>query len=101
MHARISPGRFGMQGRLLRQDEEQPLGTNKRYAARVDVQMGARANESVMRDGTPDTLTDRELMLDVEPVTRTPRPVPVLAWVRCQGVGMRVEARVVDQGCRD
>ncbi|MDQ1569484.1 MAG: hypothetical protein QOF79_158, partial [Actinomycetota bacterium] len=36
-----------------------------------------------------------ELDLGVHPLTRTPVPVPVLAWVRYDAIPLKVEARAV------
>jgi len=71
------------------------VGTSKRYADAIDVRMGDKADQVVMRDLEPETLTPRELALDVQPLTRTPKPMPVFAWVRYDGIPIRVSARVV------
>jgi hypothetical protein len=71
------------------------VGTSKRYADSIDARMGEKADQSVMRDGRPETLTAKELELTTEPVTRTPRPVPVSAWVRYGSIGIRVTGRAV------
>jgi hypothetical protein len=80
---------------MLRHNEEQPVGTSKRYAARIDARMSEKIDQVVMRDSTPETLTELELQLSVEPLTRTPNPMPVYAWVRYGATGMRVKARAV------
>jgi hypothetical protein len=41
--------------------------------------------------GTPETLTNQEVELDVQPLTQTPIPVPARAWVRYTGVEMRLD----------
>lgn len=71
------------------------MGTSKRYAAHIDARMGEKIDQAVMRDRQPETLTDLELELNVEPLTRTPKPMPVFAWVRYGSSGMRVKARAV------
>ena len=57
--------------------------------------MGVQAGQSAMREGTPESLTAAELELTTEPITRTPRPMPVTAWVRYEGIGIRVQGRDV------
>jgi hypothetical protein len=71
------------------------VGTSKRYADSIDAKMGAQADLSVMRSGEPESLTARELELKTEPVTRTPRPMNVTAWVRYGKVGIHVRGRAV------
>ena len=71
------------------------MGSSKRYAEQIDARMSERADQTVMRDGTPDSLTASELELKTEPLTRTPQPLPVLAWVRYGGIGLKVKARAV------
>jgi hypothetical protein len=57
--------------------------------------MGVQADQSIMRGGEPESLTAKELELAIEPVTRTPRPMPVTAWVRYGKIGIRVNGRAV------
>ncbi|WP_262406254.1 hypothetical protein [Protaetiibacter sp. SSC-01] len=57
--------------------------------------MDARVAEVVARGHEPDTLTAEELDLTHEPLTRTPIPRPVRAWVRYGGVPLRVDAELV------
>jgi hypothetical protein len=76
-------------------NEEQPVGTSKRYAEHYDRMMNDRILEAAMRDQKPTTLTPPELQLDVLPLTRTPLPEPVRAWVRYGETAIRVEARAV------
>jgi hypothetical protein len=70
------------------------LGTNKRYADSIDRRMGARVNETIMRGAEPESLTTAELALDSEPLTRTPVPRPVKAWVRYGNIPIQVDAVV-------
>ena len=56
--------------------------------------MSVRVDEMTMR-GIPQTLTDRELELDVQPLTKTPVPVPARAWVRYGGVAIKLEVEIV------
>ena len=72
-----------------------PVGTNKRYADAVDRRMDSRVVEKVMRSGAPLSLTDDELQLDVYPLTRTPQPEPVTAWVRYPAAPIQVEGVAV------
>ena len=71
------------------------MSSSKRYAAQIDERMADRADQTVMRDGTPESLTSRELELKTEPLTRTPEPLPVYAWVRYGAIGIRVKGRAV------
>jgi hypothetical protein len=71
------------------------VGTSKRYAAQIDARMSEKIDLVVMRDGVPETLTDLELELATEPLTRAPQPVPVFAWVRYGSTGVRVRGRAV------
>jgi hypothetical protein len=71
------------------------VGTSKRYADSIDRRMGAQADLSIMRTGEPESLTATELELTTKPVTRTPQPMPVTAWVRYRRIGIRVNGRVV------
>ena len=71
------------------------MGTNKRYADAVDRRMDSRVVEKVMRSGAPLSLTDDELQLDVYPLTRTPQPEPVTAWVRYPAAPIQVEGLAV------
>ena len=57
--------------------------------------MGLHADHSVMRDSKPESLTSKELELATEPVTRTPVPTPVTAWVRYGKIGIKIEGRMV------
>jgi hypothetical protein len=57
--------------------------------------MSARVNDSIMRGVDPATLSAAELELSTYPLTRTPVPLPVRAWVRYGAVPLRVEARAV------
>ena len=72
------------------------VGTNRRYAASVDRAIANRIGESVMNGGDkPSSLSPQELELGVYPLTRTPVPVPVRAWVRYGVVPVKVDAAAV------
>ena len=71
------------------------MGTNKRFAAQVDARMDARIADRIMRSGDPLSLSHVELQLDVFPLTRTPVPEAVRAWVRYPFGALQVEALVV------
>lgn len=71
------------------------MGTNRRYAHRVDARMDERILERVSSDGPLQTLTPGELELDRHPLTITPRPEPVRAWVRFGDTPVRVDAEAV------
>lgn len=76
-------------------DQERIIGTNKRYAEHIDARMTERINADVMRDHTPDGLSDNELELNRYPLTRTPKPITARAWVHYDGVPLRVQVEVV------
>lgn len=57
--------------------------------------MNNRILEVLMRDHKPVCLTDDELELHVEPLTRTPVPRPVRAWVRYGDVAVKVDGEAV------
>lgn len=57
--------------------------------------MDSRVAERIMRSGEPLSLTTAELELDVEPLTKTPKPMPVKAWVRYPDAPLLVDATVV------
>jgi hypothetical protein len=71
------------------------VGSSKRYAARIDARMCEKIDQAVMRDQQPESPTDLELERNVEPLTKTSKPMPVFAWVRYGATGMRVKARGV------
>lgn len=72
------------------------MGTNKRYELHYDQLRDHQILESIMRNGgTPETLTDIELELDEQPITRPPIARAVQGWVRYQGVPIKVDAEAV------
>lgn len=71
------------------------MGTNRRYADKIDRQMDERILERIASDGPLQSLTDPELELDRLPMTKDPKPRPVLAWVRFGPTAARVEAVAV------
>lgn len=48
-----------------------------------------------MRSGQPLSLQEIELQLDLLPITKTPKPEAVLAWVRYPSAALQVEALAV------
>lgn len=68
------------------------LGTNRRYAAHYDRLMDDRIAETVAAKGGLQTLTPKELRLDVELLTIDPDPKRVLAWVRFYDTPLLVSA---------
>jgi hypothetical protein len=56
------------------------MGTNKRYAAHYDQLTNDKMLERMMAENSPTSLTNEELELDQQPLTRTPTPQPVTAW---------------------
>jgi len=73
------------------------LGTSRRYAHHYDRRMGEKILERVMAESAPSSLKDEELELDVQPLTKPPRAMPVTAWVRYGGgeTAVRVEGQAV------
>ncbi len=71
------------------------MGTNKRYADRLDRQYEKRTDEIIMRDYQPQNLKTRELQLEVYALTIPPKPVPVRAWVRYGEIPVLVDACAV------
>jgi len=71
------------------------VGTNRRYADRIDEQMNARVVDAVARGRQPETLTPLELQLSEQPMTRPPRAIPVRVWVRYAGIAIEVDAEAV------
>ena len=71
------------------------MGTNKRYADSIDRRMNARITESVTRGHSPVSLTNEELELTTQALTKTPVPKPVRAWVHFGPVAVKVDAEVV------
>lgn len=68
------------------------MGTNRRYADHYDRRMDARILARIVAGGPLQSLTDAELELDKEPLTRDPRPKPVRAWVRFGATPALVDA---------
>ena len=74
---------------------EGAVGTSKRYAESIDRKMDQRILERHMAEHEPLSLTDDELELKTEPLTRAPVPRPVRAWVRYGTLAVKVDAEVV------
>ena len=73
------------------------MGTNKRYSDHFDGLMDARILDRIAATAGPlQSLTDREIGLDREPLTISPQPHPVRAWVRFGSTAVRVDA----EACR-
>ena len=71
------------------------MGTAKRYAHVVDRRMNDSIARRIMESGPPMTLGAEELALDMMPLTRTPRPEQVRAWVRYPDGPLWVDAEAV------
>lgn len=69
------------------------MGTSKRHAAHYDQRMDDKILEGVMAEQKPTSLTPDELELDRHPLTRTPKPESVRAWVRYGNAAVKVDAR--------
>ncbi|MBX3196278.1 MAG: hypothetical protein KF727_14420 [Microbacteriaceae bacterium] len=59
-------------------------------AAHFDALAIARQWAQVMADREPESLKPQELDLEHQPLTKPPRPLPVLVWVRYAAVPVRV-----------
>jgi hypothetical protein len=57
--------------------------------------MDERITATVAADQPLQTLTEKELRLDVYPLTTSPQPLEVLAWVRFGPHALQVRARAV------
>jgi hypothetical protein len=71
------------------------VGTNVRYAAQIDAKRDEKINEIVMRDHQPQSLTPNELELDLLPLTRTPKPIPAIAWVHYDKMALKIPVHIV------
>ncbi|MDF1477766.1 hypothetical protein PYV02_01560 [Leifsonia sp. H3M29-4] len=71
------------------------MGTNKRYARQIDARMDAKILRMAAEGKKPDTLLAEELQLDRLPLTRTPVPKRVRAWVRYGSTPFEVDAEMV------
>jgi hypothetical protein len=71
------------------------VGTSRRYAEQVDRRGEERHVQRLAGKAPLQTLTKRELELDILPVTTNPRPEKVRAWVRFGDEPCRVSAEVV------
>lgn len=77
--------------------EEAVVGSNRRYSDHYDGLMDARILDRIAATAGPlQSLTDAELELDREPLTISPQPHPVRAWVRFGSTAIRVDA----EACR-
>jgi len=73
--------------------EPAKMGTNRRYADRVDRMMDARILQRTAEGGKLQTLSKQELQLASTPCTTDPDPKPVTAWVRFGGSRFRFPLR--------
>ncbi len=71
------------------------MTTNRRYAESTDRRMDQRILDTLMRDHAPESLTDLELELATEPLTRAPHARPVKVWVRYGPTPVLVDAEAV------
>lgn len=71
------------------------MGTNRRYADAVDRRMDDRILERTAAGGPLQSLTPQELELDRLPLTITPTPERVRAWVHFGEVAVRVDAEAL------
>ena len=71
------------------------MGTNKRYADRIDREQAAKTDQIIVRDSTPSSLSREELELDRQPLTRTPVPISARAWVHYGVHALRLEVEIV------
>ncbi|MDL9978610.1 hypothetical protein [Microbacterium candidum] len=68
------------------------MGTNRRYEADYDRLGEERTLAGYLAKGGLQTLKERELDLEKEPVTTDPDPKPVRAWVRFYDYRMNIPA---------
>jgi hypothetical protein len=69
------------------------MGGRTRYQPSYDAAREAKHRDEVMRRGDPpQTLSDAEIERGDVAVTRSPKPIPVSAWVRYGGVSVQVDA---------
>jgi hypothetical protein len=71
------------------------VGTNKRFAAFYDREWVEKNNAKVMAEGQPLSLTDIELELHEQPLTKPPKPIDGKAWVRYGNEAIRIEVSIV------
>ena len=71
------------------------MGSNRRYPDAADRHRRERERDTAMASIAPLSLTDAELDLKVQPLTKTPIPQPVRAWVRYGDTALQVDGRVV------
>ena len=71
------------------------MGSNKRYPEAAERHRQERSVAAVMAGTAPLTLTDDELDLKRQPLTKTPVPQSVRAWVRYGDTALQVDGRVV------
>jgi hypothetical protein len=57
--------------------------------------MDARIADGIMRTGQPASLDPKQLGLDRDPLTRTPRPHPARAWVQYGDQSIEIDVEVV------
>ncbi|MDX2377613.1 hypothetical protein M4I32_12460 [Microbacterium sp. LRZ72] len=67
------------------------MGTNRRYADSIDKRMTQKVLEQLAAKHPMQSLTERELLLDVYPITTDPQPRPVKAWVRFGPIASQVD----------
>jgi hypothetical protein len=72
------------------------VGTNRRYADRIDREAIERMHAEVMARGIPPlSLNDLELELKDVPLTKPPRPREVSAWVHYGAVAIFIDCEAV------
>lgn len=88
------PVKSPLRGRTPERSEA-ATGTSKRYADSIDRRMNARIVERETEGFEPHSLTKEELELETQPLTKTPVPRAVRAWVRFGPVALKVDAELV------
>ena len=71
------------------------MGTNKRYADSIDRRANAKYILELSRTAPLQSLTEKELQLDIYPLTTYPKPERCRVWVRFGPHPFRVEGRVL------
>lgn len=71
------------------------MGTNRRYAHRVNEQMNRRITEMQIQP-KPVSLSPEEIDVENDPATKASKPIPIRAWVRYPETVVRIEGKAVE-----
>jgi len=70
------------------------MGSNRRYADKIDAQMSRRISEMAIRP-QPVSLSEEELDAQADPIIEAKSPVRIRSWVRYPETVTRVEGTAV------